>query len=323
MNNIAYEEILKDLTPFQQATILYNDVHICEEYKRYMLLDVLKMADGALKNQIEERLKFMLLKSEDFEQDKDGFVFVVRDCNHKILSMFLKYADANDFVCQYRYEKGINLNIAKYCMSNIYKCTYWSPSITTEQEVKENCVVGKEIFDHGIMNDCFREGDYFQNKTRFEYGFFHIPNRFNRGDIVRYTYDENYYMVLMSQEEYQNLFGYEIQASYLRTCYLDIDGLWKIKYLNPLFFKSQNFKNMGKSEMYKESYQLLRDYLISDAPWQREDTMNVLESSRMYMMENEKYLKQNLERIKNNKLKVLNAHSIEDLFRLDENYEME
>lgn len=323
MNNIAYEEILKDLTPFQQATILYNDVHICEEYKRYMLLDVLKMADGALKNQIEERLKFMLLKSEDFEQDKDGFVFVVRDCNHKILSMFLKYADANDFVCQYRYEKGINLNIAKYCMSNIYKCTYWSPSITTEQEVKENCVVGKEIFDHGIMNDCFREGDYFQNKTRFEYGFFHIPNRFNRGDIVRYTYNENYYMVLMSQEEYQNLFGYEIQASYLRTCYLDIDGLWKIKYLNPLFLKSQNFKNMGKSEMYKESYQLLRDYLISDAPWQREDTMNVLESSRMYMMENEKYLKQNLERIKNNKLKVLNAHSIEDLFRLDENYEME
>lgn len=323
MNNIAYEEILKDLTPFQQATILYNDVHICEEYKRYMLLDVLKMADGALKNQIEERLKFMLLKSEDFEQDKDGFVFVVRDCNHKILSMFLKYADANDFVCQYRYEKGINLNIAKYCMSNIYKCTYWSPSITTEQEVKGNCVVDKEIFDHGIMNDCFREGDYFQNKTRFEYGFFHIPNRFNRGDIVRYTYDENYYMVLMSQEEYQNLFGYEIQASYLRTCYLDIDGLWKIKYLNPLFLKSQNFKNMGKSEMYKESYQLLRDYLISDAPWQREDTMNVLESSRMYMMENEKYLKQNLERIKNNKLKVLNAHSIEDLFRLDENYEME
>lgn len=323
MNNIAYEEILKDLTPFQQATILYNDVHICEEYKRYMLLDVLKMADGALKNQIEERLKFMLLKSEDFEQDKDGFVFVVRDCNHKILSMFLKYADANDFVCQYRYEKGINLNIAKYCMSNIYKCTYWSPSITTEQEVKGNCVVGKEIFDHGIMNDCFREGDYFQNKTRFEYGFFHIPNRFNRGDIVRYTYDENYYMVLMSQEEYQNLFGYEIQASYLRTCYLDIDGLWKIKYLNPLFLKSQNFKNMGKSEMYKESYQLLRDYLISDAPWQREDTMNVLESSRMYMMENEKYLKQYLERIKNNKLKVLNAHSIEDLFRLDENYEME
>lgn len=323
MNNIAYEEILKDLTPFQQATILYNDVHICEEYKRYMLLDVLKMADGALKNQIEERLKFMLLKSEDFEQDKDGFVFMVRDCNHKILSMFLKYADANDFVCQYRYEKGINLNIAKYCMSNIYKCTYWSPSITTEQEVKGNCVVGKEIFDHGIMNDCFREGDYFQNKTRFEYGFFHIPNRFNRGDIVRYTYDENYYMVLMSQEEYQNLFGYEIQASYLRTCYLDIDGLWKIKYLNPLFLKSQNFKNMGKSEMYKESYQLLRDYLISDAPWQREDTMNVLESSRMYMMENEKYLKQNLERIKNNKLKVLNAHSIEDLFRLDENYEME
>lgn len=323
MNNIAYEEILKDLTPFQQATILYNDVHICEEYKRYMLLDVLKMADGALKNQIEERLKFMLLKSEDFEQDKDGFVFVVRDCNHKILSMFLKYADANDFVCQYRYEKGINLNIAKYCMSNIYKCTYWSPSITTGQEVKGNCVVGKEIFDHGIMNDCFREGDYFQNKTRFEYGFFHIPNRFNRGDIVRYTYDENYYMVLMSQEEYQNLFGYEIQASYLRTCYLDIDGLWKIKYLNPLFLKSQNFKNMGKSEMYKESYQLLRDYLISDAPWQREDTMNVLESSRMYMMENEKYLKQNLERIKNNKLKVLNAHSIEDLFRLDENYEME
>ena len=95
---------------------------------------------------------------------------------------------------------------------------YWSPSITTEQEVKGNCVVGKEIFDHGIMNDCFREGDYFQNKTRFEYGFFHIPNRFNRGDIVRYTYDENYYMVLMPQEEYQNLFGYEIQASYLRTC---------------------------------------------------------------------------------------------------------
>ncbi len=323
MNNIAYEEILKDLTPFQQATILYNDVHICEEYKRYMLLDVLKMADGALKNQIEERLKFMLLKSEDFEQDKDGFVFVVRDCNHKILSMFLKYADANDFVCQYRYEKGINLNIAKYCMSNIYKCTYWSPSITTEQEVKGNCVVGKEIFDHGIMNDCFREGDYFQNKTRFEYGFFHIPNRFNRGDIVRYTYDENYYMVLMSQEEYQNLFGYEIQASYLRTCYLDIDGLWKIKYLNPLFLKSQNLNNMRKSEMYKESYQLLRDYLISDAPWQRGDTMNVLESSRMYMMENEKYLKQYLERIKNNKLKVLNAHSIEDLFRLDENYEME
>lgn len=323
MNNIAYEEILKDLTPFQQATILYNDVHICEEYKRYMLLDVLKMADGALKNQIEERLKFMLLKSEDFEQDKDGFVFVVRDCNHKILSMFLKYADANDFVCQYRYEKGINLNIAKYCMSNIYKCTYWSPSITTEQEVKGNCVVGKEIFDHGIMNDCFREGDYFQNKTRFEYGFFHIPNRFNRGDIVRYTYDENYYMVLMSQEEYQNLFGYEIQASYLRTCYLDIDGLWKIKYLNPLFLKSQNLNNMRKSEMYKESYQLLRDYLISDAPWQRGDTMNVLESSRMYMMEYEKYLKQYLERIKNNKLKVLNAHSIEDLFRLDENYEME
>lgn len=32
---------------------------------------------------------------------------------------------------------------------------YWSPSITTEQEVKGNCVVGKEIFDHGIMNMAF------------------------------------------------------------------------------------------------------------------------------------------------------------------------
>lgn len=323
MNITAYEKLLEDLTPYQQATIIYNDVHICEEYKRYMLLDVLKMADGALKNQIEERLKFMLLKSEDFEQDKDGFVFVVRDCNHKILSMFLKYADANDFVCQYRYEKGINLNIAKYCMSNIYKCTYWSPFVSMNQKVKGNCFVGEENSSQVIVNNCFQEGNYFKNKSRFEYGFFHIPNRFNRGDIVRYTYDENYYMVLMSQEEYQNLFGYEIQASYLRTCYLDIDGLWKIKYLNPLFLKSQNFKNMGESEMYKESYQLLRDYLISDAPWQREDTMNVLESSRMYMMENEKYLKQYLERIKNNKLKVLNAHSIEYLFRLDENYEME
>lgn len=323
MNNIAYEEILKDLTPFQQATILYNDEHICEEYKRYMLLDVLKIADGALKNQIEERLKFMLLKSEDFEQDKDGFVFVVRDCNHKILSMFLKYADANDFVCQYRYEKGINLNIAKYCMSNIYECTYWSPFVSMNQKVKGNCFVGEENSSQVIVNNCFQEGNYFKNKSRFEYGFFHIPNPFRKGDIVRYRYDENNYMILMSQEEYQNLFGYEIQASYLRTCYLDIDGLWKIKYLNPLFLKSQNFKNMGKSEMYKESYQLLRDYLISDAPWQREDTMNVLESSRMYMMENEKYLKQYLERIKNNKLKVLNAHSIEDLFRLDENYEME
>lgn len=125
----------------------------------------------------------------------------------------------------------------------------------------------------------------------------------------------------MSQEEYQNLFGYEIQASYLRTCYLDIDGLWKIKYLNPLFLKSQNFKNMGKSEMYKESYQLLRDYLISDAPWQCEDTMNVLVNSRMYMMESEKYLKHSLERVQKNKLKVLNAHSVEDIFWLDKEYE--
>lgn len=33
MNNIVYEEILKDLTPFQQATILYNDEHISEEEK--------------------------------------------------------------------------------------------------------------------------------------------------------------------------------------------------------------------------------------------------------------------------------------------------
>lgn len=125
MNNIAYEEILKDLRPFQQATILYNDEHISEEDKRCMLHQLQRKADESLKKQIEERLKFMLLKSEDFEQDKDGVVFVVRDCNHKILSMFLKYADANDFVCQYRYEKGINLNIAKYCMSNIYECTYW------------------------------------------------------------------------------------------------------------------------------------------------------------------------------------------------------
>lgn len=323
MNNIAYEEILKDLTPFQQATILYNDEHISEEDKICMLHQLQRKADESLKKQIEERLKFMLLKLENFENSKDGFVFVVKDDRHEILSMFLKYTDANNFVDQYRYERGEILSIAKYCMKDTYSRMYWSPSITTEQEVKGNCVVCKEIFDHGIMNDCFREGDYFQNKTRFEYGFFHIPNRFNRGDIVRYTYDENYYMVLMSQEEYQNLFGYEIQASYLRTCYLDIDGLWKIKYLNPLFLKSQNIKNMGKSEVYKESYRLLRDYLISDAPWQREDTMNVLESSRMYMMENKKYLKQYLERIKNNKLKVLNAHSIEDLLRLDENYEME
>lgn len=124
MNITAYEKLLEDLTPYQQATIIYNDVHICEEYKRYMLLDVLKIADGALKNQIEERLKFMLLKSEDFEQDIDGFVFVVRDCNHKILSMFLKYTDANNFVDQYRYERGEILSIAKYCMKDTYSRMY-------------------------------------------------------------------------------------------------------------------------------------------------------------------------------------------------------
>lgn len=321
MNNIAYEEILKDLTPFQQATILYNDEHISEEDKRCMLHQLQRKADESLKKQIEERLKFMRLKLENFENSKDGFVFVVKDGRHEILSMFLKYTDANNFVDQYRYERGEILSIAKYCMKDTYSRMYWSPSITTEQEVKGNCVVGKEIFDHGIMNDCFREGDYFQNKTRFEYGFFHIPNRFNRGDIVRYTYDENYYMVLMSQEEYQNLFGYEIQASYLRTCYLDIDGLWKIKYLNPLFLTSQKIEEMSKSETYKEAYKLLHDFLVSDAPWECADTMNVLVNSRMYMMESKKYLKHSLERVQKNKLKVLNAHSVEDIFGLDKEYE--
>lgn len=321
MNITAYEKLLEDLTPYQQATIIYNDVHICEEYKRYMLLDVLKIADGALKNQIEERLKFMLLKSEDFEQDKDGFVFVVRDCNHKILSMFLKYTDVNDFVCQYRYEKGINLNIAKYCMSNIYECTYWSPFVSMNQKVKGNCFVGEENSSQVIVNNCFQEGNYFKNKSRFEYGFFHIPNPFRKGDIVRYRYDENNYMILMHQEEYQNLFGYEIQASYLRVCYLDVDGLWKIKYLNPLFLTSQKIEEMSKSETYKEAYKLLHDFLVSDAPWECADTMNVLVNSRMYMMESEKYLKHSLDRVQKSKLKVLNAHSVEDIFGLDKEYE--
>lgn len=45
MNNIAYEEILKDLTPFQQATILYNDEHISEEDKICMLHQLQRKAD--------------------------------------------------------------------------------------------------------------------------------------------------------------------------------------------------------------------------------------------------------------------------------------
>ena len=145
MNNIVYEEILKDLTPFQQATILYNDEHISEEDKICMLHQLQRKADESLKKQIEERLKFMLLKLENFENSKDGFVFVVNDDRHEILSMFLKYTDANNFVDQYRYERGEILSIAKYCMKDTYSCMYWSPSITTEQEVKGNCVVGKEI----------------------------------------------------------------------------------------------------------------------------------------------------------------------------------
>ena len=90
MNNIAYEEILKDLTPFQQATILYNDEHISEEDKICMLHQLQRKADESLKKQIEERLKFMLLKLENFENSKDGFAFVVNDNRHEILSMFLK-----------------------------------------------------------------------------------------------------------------------------------------------------------------------------------------------------------------------------------------
>lgn len=93
----------------------------------------------------------MRLKLENFENSKDGFVFVVKDDRHEILSMFLKYTDANNFVDQYRYERGEILSIAKYCMKDTYSRIYWSPSITTEQEVKGNCVVGKEIFDHVIV----------------------------------------------------------------------------------------------------------------------------------------------------------------------------
>lgn len=48
----------------------------------------------------------MLLKLENFENSKDGFVFVVNDDRHEILSMFLKYTDANNFVDQYSYERG-------------------------------------------------------------------------------------------------------------------------------------------------------------------------------------------------------------------------
>lgn len=120
MNNIAYEEILKDLTPFQQATILYNDEHISEEDKICMLHQLQRKADESLKKQIEERLKFMLLKLENFENSKDGFVFVVNDNRHEILSMFLKYTDANNFVDQYRYERGKILSITKYCMKDTY-----------------------------------------------------------------------------------------------------------------------------------------------------------------------------------------------------------
>lgn len=84
MNNIAYEEILKDLTPFQQATILYNDEHISEEDKICMLHQLQRKADESLKKQIEESLKFMRLKLENFENSKDGFVFVVNGVNEAL-----------------------------------------------------------------------------------------------------------------------------------------------------------------------------------------------------------------------------------------------
>lgn len=65
MNNIAYEELLKDLTPFQQATILYNDEHISEEDKRCMLHQLQREADESLKKQIEEFQDLMLLQVAD------------------------------------------------------------------------------------------------------------------------------------------------------------------------------------------------------------------------------------------------------------------
>ena len=65
--------------------------HISEEDKICMLHQLQRKADESLKKQIEERLKFMLLKLENFENSEDDFVFVVNDDRHEILSMFLKY----------------------------------------------------------------------------------------------------------------------------------------------------------------------------------------------------------------------------------------
>lgn len=60
-------------------------------YASCMLHQLQRKADESLKKQIEERLKFMLLKLENFENSEDDFVFVVNDDRHEILSIFLKY----------------------------------------------------------------------------------------------------------------------------------------------------------------------------------------------------------------------------------------
>ena len=215
-----------EFSDLEKAAIIYNSRLPIKEKHETLEKLAEETEDGALKQQIADRLHDDRQVMETFANNAEGYVYVVMLADSTGEEQVYGYFADLQTACANAMTKGRGFGIEKFKV--ISSENYPSRKIKKYTDLYSLAKQEHDVFawDDDLYPQAgfYYHGDgalsYFWSseikradkavpdeweKGRFEHSPVRMPNPFERGDIVRYMEDEEYGIVETSQEEWRSL----------------------------------------------------------------------------------------------------------------------
>lgn len=216
-----------EFTDFEKAALIFHSG--LPVLKRLELLEQLaeKTEDLSLREQIHARLDYERENMEAFRNNTEGYVYAVEAHKDSDEPYICGYFATSDMACAHGMKQGYEFKIEKYLIVGFNDREakkakgYFNPNLMDGADMEE-CVTEHDYCGYSeatVQYDKDGTLEYFWSDEiersdeenisraydlrRFENAFIHIPNPFDRGDIVRLmTEREGHGIVATSQQEW-------------------------------------------------------------------------------------------------------------------------
>ena len=263
-----YEDLGFELTDFNKATLIWNNLLHCRSEK-LSALKILQEStpDECLKQQIQERLDYEDDMLKIMKNNCDGkYVFVILDEDEYCCGFFSEYEMAHKYgiehACKYgekTYKIEKQLIIRKECDLMVRDCgrMNWNiiPSGKTIETVKYDGdpVSGisyladgniKHIWSNEMSEEEESKVDPYRT-DRFEHQFFCIPFEGTIGWTVRDITDGTIGVLMQDTKGWQKYMDRSFYRDYsdiqVEVAFLKSQGCWLHKHINPIYLEPDHY----------------------------------------------------------------------------------